>query len=71
MKLLKQQVEGHCNHSDKNKLFSGHLGGSGVECLPLVQGPITGSGIEFCVGLPAWSLLLPLPVSLPLSVCVS
>ena len=28
-------------------------------------------GIESHVGLPAWSLLLPLPVSLPLSVCVS
>ena len=29
-----------------------------------------GPGIESCIGLPAWSLLLPLPVSLP-SVCVS
>ena len=28
-------------------------------------------GIESCVGLPAWSLLLPLPVSLPLSLSVS
>ena len=28
-------------------------------------------GIEFCVGLLAWSLLLPLPVSLPLSLCLS
>ena len=28
-------------------------------------------GIESHVGLPAWSLLLPLPVSLPLSVCLS
>ena len=27
-------------------------------------------GIESHVGLPAWSLLLPLPVSLPLCVCV-
>ena len=27
--------------------------------------------IESHIGLPAWSLLLPLPVSLPLSVCVS
>ena len=28
-------------------------------------------GTESCVGLPAWSLLLPLPVSLPLSLCLS
>ena len=28
-------------------------------------------GIESHVGLPAWSLLLPLPVSLPLSLCVT
>ena len=49
----------------------GHLGGSVVEHLPLAQGVIPGSGMEAYVGLPAWSLLLPLPVSLPLSVCVS
>ena len=46
----------------------GHLGGSVFEHLPLAQGMIPGSGIESHIGLPAWSLLLPLPVSLPLSV---
>ena len=30
-----------------------------------------GDGIESHLGLPAWSLLLPLPVSLPLSFSVS
>ena len=30
-----------------------------------------GLEIESHVGLPAWSLLLPLPVSLPLSLCLS
>ena len=30
-----------------------------------------GPGIESHIRLPAWSLLLPLPVSLPLSVCLS
>ena len=30
-----------------------------------------GPGIEFCIRLPVGSLLLPLPVSLPLSFCVS
>ena len=28
-------------------------------------------GIESSIRLPAWSLLLPLPVSLPLSLCLS
>ena len=36
-------------------------------CLWLKAGP-WGPGIESHIGLPAWSLLLPLPVSLPLSV---
>ena len=49
----------------------GYLGGSAVEHLPLAQGVILGSGIEFCIRLLAWSLLLSLPVSLPLSLCVS
>ena len=39
----------------------GCLGGSAVEHLP------SGPGIESHIGLPAWSVLLPLPVSLPLS----
>ena len=42
-----------------------------VEHLPWAQGVIPGSWDPVCIGLPAWSLLLPLPVSLPLCVCVS
>ena len=53
----------------------GCLGGSVVECLPSAQGMILGPGIESHIGLPVWSLLLSLPVSLRLSlslpVCVS
>ena len=44
------------------------LGGLAVEHLPLVQDVVPGSGIESHIGLPAGSLLLPLPMSLPLSV---
>ena len=40
-----------------------------VEHLPLAQG-MTGAEIESHVGLLAWSLLLPLPLSLPLSLYV-
>ena len=46
----------------------GRLGGSVVERLPLAQGMIPGSRIESHIGLLAGSLLLPRPVSLPLSV---
>ena len=52
-------------------VFLGCLGGSAVECLPLAQDMILGPGIESLIGLPAWSLLLSLPMSLSLSVCVS
>ena len=52
-------------------LFQGPLSGLVVDRLPLAQGMIPGPAIESCVGLPTWSLLLPLPVSLPLSVCLS
>ena len=52
------------NNQDK-----GHLGGSAVEHLPSAQGVIPGSGIKSRIKLPVRSLLLPLPVSLPL--CVS
>uniref|UniRef100_A0A8I3N9E9 Histidine triad nucleotide binding protein 1 n=1 Tax=Canis lupus familiaris TaxID=9615 RepID=A0A8I3N9E9_CANLF len=40
---------------------------------PLVQGVILETGIKSHIWLPAWSLLLPLPVSLPLSLslCLS
>ena len=49
----------------------GHLGGSVVGHLPLAQVVIQGPGIEFHFKFPTGSLLLPLPVSLPLCVCVS
>ena len=49
-------------------IISGHLGGSVVEHVPLAQGVIPDPGIESRMRLPAWSLLLPLPMSLPLSV---
>ena len=43
------------------------LGGSAVKYLPLGQGMIP----ESHIGLRAWSLALPLPMSLPLCVCLS
>ena len=52
-------------------MTQGRLGGSVIEHLPLAQGAIPGSqdpGIKSHVGLPAGSLFLPLPVSLPLYV---
>ena len=49
----------------------GYLGGSAVRRLPLAQGMIPGSGIESRIRLPARSLLLPLPMSLLLYLCVS
>ena len=48
----------------------GHLGGSGFECLPSAQVVIPGSRDRVPHQTPAKSLLLPLPVSLPLSLCV-
>ena len=50
------------------KKKEGRLGGSVVEHLPLAQVMTPGSRIESRIGLPAGSLLLPLPGSLPLSV---
>ena len=41
-----------------------------VEQLPPAQGVTPGPGIESRIRLPAWSLLLPLSVSLPLSLCM-
>ena len=38
---------------------------------PAARGVTRGPGIESPVGLPAWSLLPPLPVSLPLALCLS
>ena len=52
----------------KERGGEGRLGGSAVEGLPLAQGVILGSGMESHIGLPAWSLLLPLLMCLPLSV---
>ena len=51
-----------------NGCGGGHLGGSMVKCQPLAQVVIRGPGIESYIRLPAGSLLLPLPESLPLSV---
>ena len=47
------------------------MGGSEVECLSLAQGVTLESQDRVCLRLSAWSLLLPLPVSLPLFLCVS
>ena len=51
------------------KTIWGRLGGSAVEHLPLAQSMILGLGIKFHIGLPVRNLLLPLPMSLPLSLC--
>ena len=48
----------------------GHLGGSVVGCLPFAQVVIPGSWDGVPHQLPTGSLLLPLPMSLPLSVCL-
>ena len=54
------------------KMFKqGHLGGSAVGHLPSAQVVIWGSGIKSHIGLPARSLLLSLPMFLPLSQSVS
>ena len=63
----REQCRRYCS-SGKRELLEGRLSGSAVECLPLAQGVILGSGIESLIGLPVRSLLLPLPVSLPLTV---
>ena len=52
----------------------GHLGGSVVECLPSAQVMILGSwdpGIKSHIRFPMGSLLLPLPMSLLPSLCLS
>ena len=54
-------------HFTLKEAWPGCLGGSVVGRLPLAQGVIPGLRIEFRIGLPARTLLLPLPVSLPLS----
>ena len=51
-------------------LGSGSLGGAAVWCLPLAQGAIRETLDRIPRRAPGvWSLLLPLPVSLPLSLC--
>ena len=49
----------------------GCLGGSAVERLPSAQGMIPESWDRVPLPAPAWNLLLSLPMSLPLSVCLS
>ena len=52
-------------------LFTGSLGGAAVWHLPLAEGAILETRDRIPRRAPgAWSLLLPLPVSLPLSLCV-
>ena len=55
------------------KVTLGHQGGSVIERLPLAQSVILGSWdlVLHRAPLPAKSLLLPLSVSLPLSLCLS
>ena len=53
------------------KKVLGTPGWLAVERLPSAQGMILGSEIEFHIWLLAESLLLPLPMSLPLSLSVS
>ena len=49
---------------------TGHLGGSVIVCLWL-RAWSRGPGVESHIRLPTGSLLLPLPMSLPLSLCLS
>ena len=62
-------------HRIQKKVFfsvlEGLLGGSAVGDLPSTQVMIPGSGIKSHIRLPTWSLLLPLPVFLLLSLCLS
>ena len=56
------------NEFSKSTLAHGAPGGSVVKCLPLAQVEIPGSwDLESYIRLPAGSLLLPLPMSLPFS----
>ena len=57
--------------SNKDWESWGHLGGAVVEPLPSAQGVVPGPGIMTHIRLPAGNLLLPLPMSLPLSLCLS
>ena len=58
--------------SHKNGIIQGSLGGAAVWRLPLAQGVILETRDRIPRRAPgAWSLLLPLPVSLPLSLSVT
>ena len=62
------------NAMHRKVLRGGSLGGAAVWCLPLAQGAILETRDRIPYRAPgAWSLFLPLPVSLPLSlsVCVT
>ena len=69
MKTWILQISTFALESIQRGSFQGHLGGSEVEHQPSAQGVILESGIGSHIGLPARSLFLALPVSLPL--CVS
>ena len=55
----------------KFPFFGGHLGGSVVEHLPLARGVIPGPWYQVPHHAPHREPVLPLPMSLPLSTCVS
>ena len=68
----KQKIWPEIGSLSSTKHFEkGRLGGSVVERLPSAQDMIPGSEIESYTEIPAWNLLLPLPMSLPLSLCLS
>ena len=68
VKIIQNFIQ-NCIKIVLKSVYTGRLGGSAVECLPSAHGVIPGSGIESHVGFLVWSLLLPLPMSLPL--CLS
>ena len=55
----------------EKEIISGHLGGSVVKHLPLAQGVIPSPGGKSYIKLPVRRLLLPLSMTLLLSVCLS
>ena len=64
--VLKSTPESHVYQIKSQNL--GSLGGAAVWCLPLAQGAILETRDRIPRQAPsAWSLLLPLPMSLPLS----
>ena len=59
------------NKSLISKTYRGQPWWRGILAPPVAQGMIWRPWIESHVGLSAWSLLLPLPVSLPLSLSLN